>query len=110
MSKEYVVDGAELSCPMGSNKGKLLVPPIRLVTVNGKRQANMTDIIPMANIMTFGVCKLIPNAPRPCVPACIPWMGCKTDVLVQGTPAVLNNCKTMCVAGGVPISITKSGQ
>lgn len=107
MGASYVVDGAELSCTMGANSVKLKVLPPHRVKMSGADRANIGDCKPMVNIMTFGVCK---TTGMPCVPACMPWLNGKMDVLVGGLPALLSDSMTMCPAGAGVIRITDDGQ
>ena len=109
VAKEYVVEGATLKCTLGVASGKLLVTPPHRVKLTGKNRANIGDTKPFANIPSFGACK-ITSPPKPCTPACAMWLSGKTDVLIQGLPALLNSDKVVCMAGGGLISITDSGQ
>ena len=108
-SKEYVVEGATLQCALGTGSGNLTVMPQHRVKLRGKNKANIGDAKPFINIPSFGGCK-ITSPPKPCTPACVMWIGGKTDVLIQGLPALLNSDKLVCAAGGGLISITDSGQ
>lgn len=101
----YVKDGAEISCTMGAASGKLMVLPHRVKMCGGNR-ANIGDCKPMVNILPFGVCK---TTGMPCVPACVMWMNGRTDVLIEGLPALLSTSLTVCPAGAGLIRITRDG-
>ena len=72
----------------------------------------------MVNIMPFGMCSSPTNpnviaamgSPVPCTPTCVAWIGGKTDVLVQGLPALMTNHIAVCPLGAGNISIKSSGQ
>lgn len=98
MSNSYVVQGASVSCTMGSVNAPLRTTPGRRVKLRGKERANIGDCIPLVNVGPFGVCKM---TKLPCTPACAVWMGGKTNVLVQGLPALLDNSKAVCPLGGI---------
>jgi hypothetical protein len=94
---------------MGTVNGKLMVLPVHRIKLKGKNRANIGDCKPFVNVPSFGACK-VTSPPKPCTPACVMWIGGKTDVLVQGLPALLDNAKAICPAGGGIISISDSGQ
>ena len=109
MGKEYVVEGAKLGCTMGVAKSKLVVSPMRKQFLRGKKRGNIGDAIPLTNIISFGACK-VTSPPKPCTPLCVMWNGGKTDVLIDGLPALLDDDTLVCMAGGGEISIENSGQ
>lgn len=106
---EYVVMGANLECTLGVAPSKLVVLPQHQVQLKGKNCANIGDAKPFVNILPFGACK-ITSPPKPCTPACAMWMGGKSDLWVQGLPALLDSDKLVCAAGGGMITIKDSGQ
>ena len=124
MATSYVVDGAKLSCPMGSSSPNLKVVPPHNVKLRGSEKANIGDGKPMVNIPPFGMCKSMMNpavaaataaamgalTPQPCTPVCAMWLGGKTDVLIQNLPALLSNSTIMCMLGGGMIKIDDDGQ
>jgi hypothetical protein len=109
MSKEYVVNGAQLECTLGVAPSKLVILPQHQVQLRGKNRANIGDAKPFVNILPFGVCK-ITSPPKPCTPVCVMWIGGKPDVLIEGLPALLNSDKLACATGGGMITIKDSGQ
>ena len=109
MGVSYVVDGARLSCSMGASPSNLGVLPTRKVKLRGSLRANIGDSKIAINIRPFGVCKAT-SPPKPCTPACVMWLGGKTDVLVENLPALLSNSKLLCLAGGGTIKIDDDGQ
>ena len=60
---------AMCQCTMGVSPGSLMVLPEKMVLIEGKPAANIMDNKPMVNVMSFGICSAIPNAPTPCIPA-----------------------------------------
>ena len=109
MAKEYVVDGATLKCSMGTGTSNLMVSASRNVLLRGKREANIGDCKPFTNIPSFDACN-ITSPPKACAPACAMWAGGKGDVLIQGSPALLNDSFVLCASGGGIITISDSGQ
>ena len=85
MGQSYVVNGAKVSCTMGTVDAPLRTTPGRRVKLRGKDRANIGDCKPMINVGPFGVCK---TTQMPCVPACALWLNGKMNVLVQGLPAL----------------------
>lgn len=120
---EFVVMGATMQCTFGVAPAVLNV--IRpTVLIGGKPAATIMDFAPIANIPTFGMCSAPSNpaviaatsaalgvfTPAPCVPNTVaPWMPPNTKVLIQNQPALMSNCKCMCLWGG-SISVTFAGQ
>lgn len=124
MAKEYAVMGASLQCTMGSANQKLIVLPQHRVQLNNKFKANIGDCKPFVNVPPFGMCKSMANpavaaataaamgvlTQMPCTPACAMWIGGKTDVLVDGMPALMKGDKAVCPLGAGMIEVKDSGQ
>lgn len=124
MSKEYVVMGAQLECTMGAAPSNLVVLPQHRVQLGGKFKANIGDCKPMVNVLPFGMCKSMTNptvaaataaamgvlTQMPCTPVCAAWIGGKTDVLVDGMPALMKGDKAVCSLGAGMIEVKNSGQ
>ena len=108
MSKPYVVDGAWLSCTLGTRRSNLIVEPKRKTKASGGFKANIGDSVSMTNIPPFGSC-LVSGIPGPCVPSCGMWLGGKENVLIEGLPALMIDSTLLCSTGGV-ITIDHSGQ
>ena len=121
----FVCKGAKLKCSMGDQQSDLnVVHPVKSVFLHGENMANIMDNKPMMNIKPFGQCKSLANPtvaaatsanygklqPMPCIPNIVaPWMNGKTNVLVKGQPALMNDCKLMCMWCGT-IEVTNEGQ
>ena len=106
--------GAMMQCSMGMTPSQLMVlNPIRPMIQN-KPKATIMDMIPMANIMPFGMCRSLANptvasataaamgalTPMPCVPVITaPWAP-GGQQLITNMPALLENCKCICMWGG----------
>ncbi|CAH1225286.1 hypothetical protein PAECIP111890_05779 [Paenibacillus sp. JJ-223] len=119
----YVVAGAILSCSCGTQLNRLKIPYSHGVHLKEKAQLNVADATPMIHIMPFGNCtsQLNPAVQAgefdiegvqkaPCIPVVsTPWMGGKTDVLIENEPALLSTCMNMCLYGGY-IQIEDDGQ
>jgi CDGSH-type Zn-finger protein len=119
----YVVAGAILSCSCGTQLNRLKTPYCHGVHLKEKAQLNVEDRMPMIHIMPFGNCtsRLNPSVltgqfdiegvqKAPCIPVITtPWIDGKTDVLVEGQPALLSTCVNQCIHGG-RIVIEDDGQ
>ena len=87
---KIVTHQAKLKCPHGSTQGWLQIIDANRPTIDGK------------NIAATGI-------PQPCVPSIVtPWVPPCLET-VNGIPMLLDNCKCMCVFGGV-ITIENPGQ
>jgi len=108
-AETYVVEGATLTCTLGSNLNQLQIPNRRCILINGKKQANIADHIGRFNIISFGSCsRSIP--PPPCINATInKWVNGKENGFVDDEQALLNTSINLCACGGV-ISIVNDGQ
>ncbi|MHC1748112.1 MAG: DUF4280 domain-containing protein [Cellulosilyticaceae bacterium] len=104
-----VMEGATLSCTLGTATSLLQVPESHGIKLQGKKQATISDAKGNINIMPFGMCtKSYP--PTPCVPAiCLEWINGKKDFTVKNDLALLNICIVPCMSGGI-IKIDDSGQ
>jgi hypothetical protein len=115
--------GAMLQCSFGVAPSSLVVLPQNR-TLTATPDANIMDNKPMVNIMPFGMCTSLSNptvaaataaalgvlTPMPCVPATpAPWIPGAPTVLIGNMPALDNNCKLMCIWGGV-IQVVNPGQ
>ncbi len=116
----YVNSGTRTKCSFGTTPGTLQVLPTRTLKLDGAPMANIMDNKPMINIKPFGMCRSLVNptvasatsaamgvlTPMPCMPnTTAPWMPANPSPLVCGQPALMDNCKLMCMWGGV-IEIT----
>jgi len=104
-----VVEGATLTCTLGSHSNQLQIPNEPNIHIGNKRQATIADHIGGFNIMSFGPCfRAVP--PPPCIMATVnKWVGGKENVFINGEPALLNTSVNLCACGGV-ISIVDDGQ
>lgn len=111
-----VCTGATLQCSFGAAPGTLMVLPANRVLAGGPPAANIMDNKPMVNVLPFGMCNSPSNptvaaataaalgvlTPMPCVPATTaPWVPGAPTVLIGNMPALDNQCKLMCMWGGV---------
>ncbi|WP_413773645.1 DUF4280 domain-containing protein [Paenibacillus campinasensis] len=120
----YVVAGAILSCSCGTQLTRLKLPYSHGVYVKEKPQMNIDDYVPNVNIINFGNCtnQLNPAVQNgqfdtegvqkaPCVPVITgPWINGKSDVLIEGSPALLSTCTNTCIYAGSLIVIEDDGQ
>lgn len=108
--------GATLQCSFGAAPGTLMVLPANRVLAGGPPAANIMDNKPLVNILPFGMCSSPSNptvaaataaalgvlTPMPCVPVTTaPWVPGAPTVLIGNMPALDNQCKLMCMWGGV---------
>ncbi len=121
---QQVVMGAMLTCSMGVAPSSLIVTPVNRVNGESVPAANIMDHIPMANIMSFGMCNSLANpqvaaattaalgvlTPQPCIPVIpAPWAPGSPTVMVGGQPALNNTCTCQCTWAGT-ITIDEPGQ
>jgi Domain of unknown function (DUF4280) len=122
---QLVVNGAQLTCTFGVAPSALTALPAgQPVQASNQLVARITDMQPMANIATFGMCTTLSNpqvasatsaalgvlTPQPCIPVTTaPWTPGSATVTVGGTPALTSDSTCMCMWGG-SISITTPGQ
>jgi len=122
--KSYVVAGAILSCSYGTQPTRLKRPFSHGVYVKDKAQMNIGDYLPSVNIKSFGNCSSPLNPAvqaskmvdiygvkkAPCRPALTQsWLHGKSDVLIEGQPALTHNCTHQCLYAG-NIKIEDDGQ
>ena len=121
----YVCKGAKLKCSFGSDQSDLGVThPSQPVNMSGANAANIQDYKPMMNIQPFGQCKSMANPTvaaataanqgvlkeMPCIPnTTSPWMPGSMKVMVKGQPALMDDCKLMCMWAGM-IEVSNHGQ
>lgn len=111
----FVCQGAMLQCTFGTTPSTLTVTVPTRPKCGNMLMANIMDMIPMTNIMSFGMCQSISNptvasatsaamgvlTPMPCTPAITaPWAP-PGKTMVMGQPALINNAKCMCMWGGM---------
>jgi len=120
----YVTNGAMLKCSFGMSPGSFTVLPDKMINCSNMPMANIMDYKPMVNIATFGMCQSMANptvasataaaygvlTPMPCIPnTTAPWVPGEPTVLVKNMPALMNDCKCMCMWAGV-IEVVNPGQ
>lgn len=99
--KEFVVDGAMCMCKYGAAPGKLMVTDNRFFRLNGTKLCATT--MTLGNVMYppgFGVCKINPMFPKPCVPAIVKWSGQFGKITMMGTNPLTDKSKGTCSCGG----------
>lgn len=102
-----VVNGAQLVCTFGSVPSLLVVLPVHRVLCENQFAANISDHVPMVNIMPFGSCTGLSG---PCVPAtAMPWTPGAVTVPLDGQPALDNVSVCPCTVGGI-VSVLNPGQ
>lgn len=124
MGRDYVCNGAQLACTMGTGSAVLVVLPERRILLDGQPQANIMDYKPMTNIPSFGLCTSLANPvvaaataanlgrlqPMPCVPnTTSPWQKGHDKLLLKQFPALCEDDTLSCAWAGT-ISITDTGQ
>ena len=122
MPKQTVTSGM-MTCSFGLAPSTFVATP-RPIVSSGMNVGVITDNIPMANIMPFGMCTSLANpsvasatsaafgvlTPMPCIPNTpAPWVPGSPTHAVTGIPALNNTCKLFCIWGGV-ISFAFPGQ
>lgn len=122
---QIVTNGAQLTCMFGQVPSTLSVLPAgQPVQASSQLVAKITDMQPMANIPSFGMCVTLSNpqvaaatsaalgvlTPQPCIPVITaPWTPGSPSVSVGGTPALTGDSQCVCAWGGT-ITITSPGQ
>lgn len=113
-----------IKCLFGSFPVPFNALPIPRVLVNGRPAGVITDVAPMVNIPSFGLCQNPANpavaaataaalgvlTPMPCIP--VPagtWLQTSPKVMIGGKPAMTDGSKLMCAWGG-QIAVQFPGQ
>ena len=120
---KQVCTTALLKCSFGVAPSAFVATP-KMVVTSMMDAGTIMDHKPMVNIMPFGMCISPSNptvaaataaalgvlTPMPCIPNTVaPWVPGAINVLITNQPALDNNCKLMCMWGGV-IMVTMPGQ
>lgn len=123
MPAPLVGSNAVMACSFGASPSKLTVLPAPMVLVEGQPAAVISDIKPVVNMASFGMCSAPTNpvvekatiakagvlTPMPCVPnVTSSWTPGVPLVQVGGQPAVNATCTCTCAWLGV-ITITTPG-
>jgi Domain of unknown function (DUF4280) len=118
------VNSAQLMCTFGAAPSVLTVLPAHFTLASSQPSGNIMDMVPMENIMPFGMCLSPSNpqvaaataaalgvlTPQPCIPVTTgPWAPGSPTVMIANQPALNNTSKCMCSWGGV-ISIVMPAQ
>jgi hypothetical protein len=121
---ELVVEGALIKCAFGMVPMPLNVIPPTQVLADGLPVATIAHVIPMVNILPFGLCMSPANpeviaetaaalgvpTPAPCIPITVdPWVPGAPTILVDGVPALTQESFCMCAWAGL-IEILEPGQ
>lgn len=124
MAESYVTQTAMIQCSFGTNPCPLMATPGRMSSLSNMPKLNISDFAPMTCIGSFGMCSSPSNpavisataaafgvfTPAPCVPVVTtPWMPGAATMMVDGMPALTNQCRNMCMWAG-QISFSNTGQ
>lgn len=105
-----------IQCIFGVAPTPLNVLPDRTISAEFMLMGNITDFIPLVNIMTFGECISLANpevlsatiaaagvlTPMPCVPVTVdPWISEALDVIATEGPALDQTSTVMCLWAGL---------
>lgn len=116
--------GAALSCPFGAAPVPFSALPVPKVVIGAMPAGVTTDMAPIVNIPSFGMCTSPSNpavaaataaalgvpTPMPCIPVPVgSWMNPASTVLIGGQPAISDGSKLTCAWGG-QISVQFAGQ
>ncbi len=116
--------GAQCLCTFGTGPAPITVTSQSKVLIDGKPAATIQDAAPMSNVGPFAMCTTLSNpqvasataaalgvlTPQPCVPVTTgAWIPSGGSVLIDGKPALTQECKLMCTYGG-QITIMNPGQ
>lgn len=109
MGKSVVKEGAVLRCSLGTEDSILKVPKSHGVSAQDGNQANISDCIGGVNIKSFCECRR-DFPPVSCSPGIvIKWLKGQRNCILDGEPALLENCIVPCIYGGI-IKIITNGQ
>lgn len=115
MSLAVVGEFSLIQCLFGAIPTPLMVLPDRTITAEFSLMGNISDMIPFANIETFGECISPTNpqviiataaamgvpTPVPCEPIVVdPWVSEALSVSVEGMPAIDQTAIVMCIWAG----------
>ena len=116
MSLAVVGELSLIKCIFGMIPTPLTVLPDRTVTAETMLMGNITDMIPLINILPFGMCTSLANpevlvatiaafgvlTPMPCIPVIVdPWLTEALDVIVTEGPALDQTATIMCAWAGL---------
>jgi hypothetical protein len=120
----HVCNGAILMCSFGMAPGVFTVLPINRKTTSVQPSGTIMDIIPLANIPSFGMCTCPANpvvaaataaalgvlTPMPCIPGTVtPWAPGSPNVTLSNIPTIEETDTLMCMWGGL-ITVSYAGQ
>lgn len=110
--KEFVVDKAMCMCKYGAAPGKLMVTDNQFFRLNGTKLCAST--MTLGNVIYppgFGICKVNPMFPKPCVPAITQWNGQFSKITMMGGNPLTDKSKGTCSCGGPDcIEFMQTGQ
>jgi hypothetical protein len=123
MSLAVVGETSLIRCDFGLVPTPLTVLPDRTVTAEMMLMGNISDFMPLANVMDFVECISLTNpevliatiaalgvlTPMPCIPITVePWLSEALDVTVGGPPALDETAMVLCIWTG-PVMVLEPG-
>ena len=106
LERDYVVEGAILTCTLGTVQGEMLVTSQQKVKIGGKLKATGEDKIPKPPF--FGSC--ICSSPNPpCSPVFKEWEQTSKGSTMKGKSFLMTDSRIECTKGGL-ITISDVGQ
>jgi hypothetical protein len=115
MAGLVVVEGAVLTCPLGSpSTASLIVLSQKSETIDGMLVATIADCGSLVNVPTFGTCNLLSAQTSGAETTCIPtlvgtWTPGAASHAIDGVPALTETDIITCSYGGT-IMVEDPGQ
>lgn len=103
---DYILEGATMRCLVGTESADIKKTSSHGFSVDGTPIVNANDHFPMVNVPAFGDCAIKTaialGAKQPCIPITpLAWLNGKSDVIIEGAPALTGESALMCMCGGV---------
>jgi len=94
-----IVQGAQMSCTLGSATAQILVTSQLFVQIENKLVATEEDKLSVINIPPFGTCKR-GIFPPPCIPALQNWQNTTLKDNINGYKKLTKESFSICSQGG----------
>lgn len=102
MDERVMTDGSRAFCKMGTVAAVMMSRFNDILYSDGAKVVVDCELGNPFSIGGFGVCRVVPSAPKPCVPMVVRWRGASGRFVVNGSSRPLTDrCKGFCACGGL---------
>ena len=101
IEESVITDGCKAFCKMGTTAAAIVSKHGGFLYSDGLKVVVDSELGNPFQPGGFGICRIVPSAPKPCVPAVLKWSGsCNRFAVNNSCRPLTDRCKGVCACGG----------